>query len=118
MNEKIRIYLKEFIDNTQNNIDGALLLRKNGQLVYAILPDEIDKEKVALIGTILVSSCERACDELNKGNLKQIMVEGDFGKIILISHGNNEFIGALSTFKANNENTLTELKRTSELMKH
>lgn len=112
----VNIYIKELVDNTENNINGAVILQKNGHLINSILPEEIDENKIALIGTILVSSGERACDELNKGNLEQIVVNGDFGKLILISNGNNEFIGALGPIEANFDNILMELKLMSDLI--
>lgn len=116
-NHDINIYLKGLVDSTMNNINGVLVLRKNGQLVNSYLPDEIDEDKISLIGTILVGSCQRACDELNRGNLKQIMVGGDFGKIIFIHHGNDEFLGALVPFEANYDDVLKELELVDVLIK-
>lgn len=115
-NHDINLYLKELVESSLNNINGALVLRKNGQLVNSILPEEIDHDKISLIGTILVGSSQRACDELNRGNLKHIMVGGDFGKIIFISHGNDEFLGALVPFEASYDDVLKELEMVDVLI--
>ncbi|HHY00839.1 MAG TPA: hypothetical protein GX531_05645 [Methanothermobacter sp.] len=108
--KEIKIYLKQLVKGTQSNINGILIIQKNGQLINSFLPDHTDAQKISLIGTILVGSGERACDELNKGNLKQVMVGGDFGKIIFISNGDNEFLGALVPFETNYDDVLIELE--------
>ncbi len=116
-NQNINVYLKELVKSPLNNINGALVLHKNGQLVNSILPEEIEDDKISLIGTILVGSCQRACDELNRGNLKHLMVGGDFGKIIFIHRGNDEFLGALVPFEAKYDEVLNELEMVDVLIK-
>lgn len=108
--KEINIYLKQLVEGTQSNINGILIIQKNGQIINSVLPDQIDAQKISLFGTILVGSGERACDELNKGKLKQVMVGGDFGKIIFISNGDDEFLGALVPFETNYDDVLIELE--------
>ena len=43
--KEINIYLKQLVEGTQSNINGILIIQKNGQIINSVLPDQIDAQK-------------------------------------------------------------------------
>lgn len=71
------------------NIQGWILLSKEGLPIYSVLPIDTNDVLVSAISAAILSVSKRAVKELARGDLKRILIEGNEGIIILSEAGPN-----------------------------
>jgi hypothetical protein len=69
-------------------VEGAALVSADGLMISSALPDA-EQESVAAISAAMLSLGEKATNELDRGNLKEIYVKSDRGYALLTSVGEN-----------------------------
>jgi predicted regulator of Ras-like GTPase activity (Roadblock/LC7/MglB family) len=90
--EKLSNVLQNFVSAT-SDIQGAALVTPDGLPLASTLPGNMDEERVAAMSASLLSLGERIGQELARGTIDRIFVEGNTGYGILTSCGDD----ALST---------------------
>ncbi|WP_456471687.1 roadblock/LC7 domain-containing protein [Methanocaldococcus sp.] len=75
--------------NKTDGVKGSMVVGKDGLLIAAELPKDIDAELVGAMVSAAYGAAERAAEEINLGNIKQSMIEGEFGKVLMIDAGDN-----------------------------
>ncbi|MDJ0688831.1 MAG: roadblock/LC7 domain-containing protein [Xenococcaceae cyanobacterium MO_188.B32] len=78
--------LQRFVSSTPD-IQGAALVSPDGLPISSILSAEMDEERTAAMSAAILSLGERIGQELARGLVERIFVEGEKGYSILISCG-------------------------------
>jgi predicted regulator of Ras-like GTPase activity (Roadblock/LC7/MglB family) len=78
------------------NIQGWILLSKEGLPIYSVLPIDTNDVLVSAISAAILSVSKRAVKELARGDLKRILIEGNEGIIILSEAGPNYILCTLA----------------------
>ncbi len=84
-----------------SEIQGSAIISIQGLPIASALPkteygEEANDGIVSAMSAAIQSVSERAVQELSRGNLKRIMIEGDEGLIILSSAGDNAILCVLT----------------------
>jgi predicted regulator of Ras-like GTPase activity (Roadblock/LC7/MglB family) len=82
----IKLSLETSIQNSFGNnpdIQGAAIFNLQGFSIRSILPRDVDEAIVSAMSAAILSVSERAVEELERGKLKRILIEGIEGTIIL-----------------------------------
>ncbi|WP_456419576.1 roadblock/LC7 domain-containing protein [Methanocaldococcus infernus] len=82
MLEKILIEI-----NKTEGVKGSMVVGKDGLLIASQLPSDVDAELVGAMLSAAYGAAEKACEEIKLGKIKQAMIEGEFGKALMIDIG-------------------------------
>lgn len=113
LREDIGSLLKELLERAPGDINGVAVLRPDGLMISSALPSGTDEKRVAAMAAAMVGTSQRTCDELERGDLNQVVIDGAIGKAILSYAGKKAVLAALSPGEVNLGLALLELERTA-----
>jgi len=70
-----------------NGVNGSLVIGKDGLIIEAEVPRDIDSELVAAMSSAVFGTAERSTEEMKHDPLKQVTIEGDKGKTLMVEAG-------------------------------
>lgn len=68
--------------NDSRGVLGSAIVRRDGLMIAAVLPEDIDAKSLAAMTASTVGAGETAADSLNTGAVRKVIVEGEDGKLI------------------------------------
>lgn len=68
-----------------SDVEGAVLIARDGTLLVSILPKHIDKDKFASTVSIIIGSTNQAARELKYNGFQRTTIESDDAKIVISS---------------------------------
>ena len=95
------------------DIQGSSVISRDGLVIASDLSRETDEDTFAAMSATMQGAAETAVSELRQGNLRQIIVDADKGKIITISAGEKAILVILAKPKINLGLALLELGKAS-----
>lgn len=108
--EKLGMVLQNFVTAT-SDVQGAALVTPDGLPLAATLPGAMDEERVSAMSAAMLSLGERIGQELGRGGIDRIYVEGDQGYGILTNCGDDAVLLILADKKAKQGVLMLEIKR-------
>ena len=76
-------------------IQGSAIVSVQGLPIYSVLARDVNDGIVSAMSAAILSVSERAVEELARGDLKRILIEGNEGIIILSKAGQNAILCTL-----------------------
>jgi hypothetical protein len=108
--EKLGYILKNFVTGT-TDVQGAAVVTPDGLPLASSLPGEMDEERVSAMSAAMLSLGDRIGQELVRGSIDRIYVEGDEGFSILTSCGQDAVFLVLAGKAAKQGVLMLEIKR-------
>ena len=102
--------LQKFVSGTPD-IEGAALVSPDGLPISSVLSVGMDEERTAAMSAAMLSLGERIGQELSRGVIERIFVEGEKGYSILIGCGTEAVLLILATKAAKQGLLFLETKR-------
>ncbi|MDJ0633836.1 MAG: roadblock/LC7 domain-containing protein [Xenococcaceae cyanobacterium MO_188.B29] len=102
--------LQRFVSSTPD-IQGAALVSPDGLPISSILSSDMDEERTAAMSAAILSLGERIGQELARGLVERIFVEGEKGYSILVSCGTEAVLLVLAGKAAKQGLLFLETKR-------
>ena len=112
--EDIGSVLNELLERAPGDVTGAALFRPDGLMIASVLSQDTDEKRLAAMGAAIVGTAQRTCDELSRGDLGEIIIEGSTGKATFSFAGSKGILAVLSPKEVNLGLVLMEVERTSE----
>ncbi len=84
------------MEAVNSDIQGSSIVSIQGLPICSVLARDINDGIVSAMSAAILSVSERAVEELARGELKRILIEGDVGIIILSKAGNNAILCTLA----------------------
>nr|MDO8079878.1 roadblock/LC7 domain-containing protein [Candidatus Freyarchaeota archaeon] len=110
--DEIMSLIRDMEANTPG-IEASAVVSVQGLPIASAMPAEVDESVVAAMTAAMLSVGERAAHELVRGNLQQILLQGDEGYIIIKGAGTSAIITVLAKTDANLGLILMVLKKIS-----
>ncbi|MEM2144518.1 MAG: roadblock/LC7 domain-containing protein [Candidatus Jordarchaeaceae archaeon] len=110
--DEIMSLIRDMEANTPG-IEASAVVSVQGLPIASAMPIEVDESVVAAMTAAMLSVGERAASELVRGNLQQILLQGDEGYIIIKGAGTSAIITVLAKTDANLGLILMVLKKIS-----
>ena len=82
-------------------IKGSAVISRDGLIVASDLSENVDADTVAAMSAAMQGAAETAVQELNQGELNQIIIDSGKGKMISIGAGENAILVVLGDVKVN-----------------
>ena len=96
-------------------IEGMLLVTREGLPISSTtLPNTTDEDRMAAMSAAALNLAERVVEELEKGMLKEMVIKGDSGLILVVQVGEEAVLTATTSSDAKLGLILLELKRTAK----
>jgi predicted regulator of Ras-like GTPase activity (Roadblock/LC7/MglB family) len=112
---KLEGILQNLVTST-SDVQGAALVSPDGLPLASTLPSGMDEERVSAMSAAMLSLGERIGNELARGVIDRLYVEGDKGYGILTSCGEEAVLLVLASKAAKQGLLMLEIKRvTGEL---
>ncbi len=83
-----------------SDIQGSSIVSVQGLPICSVLARGVNDGIVSAMSAAILSVSERAVQELSRGNLKRILIEGEEGIIILSKAGENAILCVLAKDQA------------------
>lgn len=114
--EKLNAVLQNFVSGT-SDVQGAAIVTPDGLPLATLLPGGMDEERVAAMSAAMLSLGERIGNELARGGIDRIFVQGEKGYGVLTSCGEDAVFLVLAGESVKQGLLMLEIKRAvSELM--
>jgi len=98
------------VTNTAS-IQGAALVSPDGLALASVLPAEMDEERTAAMSAAMLSLGERIGNELARGNIERIVVEGEKGYGVMVGCGQEAVLLVLANADVKQGLLFLEIKR-------
>lgn len=79
------------------DLEAAALISEDGLVIASVLPQQVEEIRVAGMSATLLSLGTRAAAELARGGLKQVIIRGEKGYIVMINASAGTLLLVLST---------------------
>jgi predicted regulator of Ras-like GTPase activity (Roadblock/LC7/MglB family) len=107
---KLEGILQNLVTST-SDVQGAALVSPDGLPLASTLPSGMDEERVSAMSAAMLSLGERIGNELARGVIDRLYVEGDKGYGILTSCGDEAVLLVLASKAAKQGLLMLEIKR-------
>jgi predicted regulator of Ras-like GTPase activity (Roadblock/LC7/MglB family) len=111
--EKLQDILTSLRQNA-GDIEASAVVSIEGLMIAADLPRDTSKEKVAAMSAAMLSIGKRAAQELSRGRLNQMYLEGTEGAKILMASGEKALLVALTRPDSNLGLVFLEMRQAAE----
>jgi len=87
----LRSVLRE-LNSTSADIEASACISSDGFTLAAVLGDGVDPDRFGAMCASLLALAQRAAQEVQRGNLKLVLVEGEQGVMLLVQAGPNTIL--------------------------
>jgi uncharacterized protein len=102
--------LQNFVNQT-NDIQGAALVSLDGLSLASSLASGMDEERVSAMSAAMLSLGERICQELVRGDIERLFVEGAQGYAVLTGCGEDSVLLVMASSTVKQGLLMLEIKR-------
>lgn len=82
----VRSVLRE-LNASSADIEASAAITTDGFIIGAVLDKGVDEDRFAAMCASLLALAERAAEEISRGQMKQVMIEGSLGLMLLVHAG-------------------------------
>lgn len=101
------------LNATSSDIQASAVMTRDGHTLASVLEASVNSVRLGAMCATLLSLGERASQELSRGNLKQILIQGEEGYVLLMRVGEKAVLAVVSRPSANLGMMLVEARRTA-----
>ena len=88
------------LQSSSPDVEASALISDDGLMIASALPQHIDEGRVAGMSSTILSLGTRAARELERGNLREVLVRGEDGYAMLMASGGGTLLLVLATSAA------------------
>ena len=113
LDKKIRVILRK-LNSASGHIEASSVMTRDGISVASVLQDGVDTDRLGAMCASLLSLADTTAKELRRGNVQQLLLEGENGYILIMHIGNKAVLGVVAHPKAQLGMVLVEARKTAE----
>jgi len=99
------------LNSTSSDIHASAVMSRDGHTLASVLGETVNSVRLGAMCATLLSLGEKASLELNRGHLKQILIHGEEGYVLLLRIGEKAVLAVVSQPSANLGMMLVEARR-------
>lgn len=84
----VRSVLRE-LNSFSSDMEASAAITTDGFVIGAVLGEGVDEDRFAAMCASLLALADRAADEIKRGRLRQVLIEGDSGLMLLVHAGSD-----------------------------
>jgi len=82
----VRSVLRE-LNTSSGEIEASAAITTDGFIIGSVLDKGVDEDRFAAMCASLLALADRAAEEISRGQMKQVMIEGTQGVMLLVHAG-------------------------------
>ncbi len=98
MAQTISDQLDQVLINFERNVphvEATAIVSTDGLVIASRLPDKVEEDRVGAMGAAILSISKRSGEELNRGEMRRVLIEGTNGYLLIRSIGEFAILVAL-----------------------
>jgi len=112
---KIRSVLRDIVSRVPG-IEASAVISRDGLNTAAILGDHVDADQLSAMCAALLGLSDTTANELQLGHLKQVLLDGTNGLLLLVHIGKTHVLAVSATPKVNLGLCLIESKKSAKVL--
>ncbi len=105
------------LNSTSSDIEASAAITTDGFIIGAVLGDSVDPDRFAAMCASLLALAERAAHEISRGQLKQVLIEGEKGLMLLVQAGDDAVLAVAAKPTVNLGMVFIEARKTAAKVK-
>ncbi|MGD8576609.1 MAG: roadblock/LC7 domain-containing protein [Thiohalophilus sp.] len=93
--EKVRPILKR-LNAFSSDIEASAVMSRDGISLASVMRDNVDQDRLGAMCASMLSLGNKTSSELSRGNLKQVLIEGDSGCVLIVQIGQKAVLAVVS----------------------
>lgn len=102
------------LNGVSPDIEASAVVSGDGLVIASVLGDGVDPDRFGAMCASLLALADRAAQEISRGQLKQVLVEGELGTMLLVQAGNDAVLAVASRPTINLGMVFLEARRTAQ----
>jgi predicted regulator of Ras-like GTPase activity (Roadblock/LC7/MglB family) len=91
----VRSVLRE-LNASSSDIEASAAITTDGFIIGSVLDKGVDQDRFAAMCASLLALADRAAEEISRGKLKQLLIEGTQGLMLLVHAGGDAVLAVAS----------------------
>ena len=96
------------------DIEASAVISSDGLVMAAVLSTETDQDRFGAMCASLLALADRAAQEIGRGQLKQVLVEGEQGTMLLVHAGPDAVLAVAARPTVNLGMVFLEARKTAQ----
>ncbi len=84
------------LNGTSADIEASAVISTDGLMIAAVLPREMDEDRVGAMSAAMLSLGDRTSGELGRGELEQVLIKGDNGFVLMTHAGDDAVVTVMA----------------------
>lgn len=93
--QKIRPVLKR-LNAFSSDIEASAVMSRDGISLASVMRDNVDQDRLGAMCASMLSLGDKTSSELDRGRLKQVLIEGDNGCVLIVQIGQKAVLAVVS----------------------
>lgn len=89
------------LNSVSNEIEASAVMSRDGLSLASKIRRDVDPDRLGAMCASLLSLGNKTAKELNRGNLKQVLIEGDQGCVLIVHIGKSAVLAVVSKPSSN-----------------
>jgi predicted regulator of Ras-like GTPase activity (Roadblock/LC7/MglB family) len=102
------------LNGSSPDIEASATISRDGFIIGSVLGDEIDQDRFGAMCASLLALADRAAEEVSRGRLKQVLIEGESGLMLLVQAGPDAVLAIAAKPTLNLGRVFIEARKTAE----
>jgi predicted regulator of Ras-like GTPase activity (Roadblock/LC7/MglB family) len=94
LSDQLDAILGEFERNVPH-VEATAVVSTDGLVIASRLPDQVEEDRIGAMGAAILSISSRSGDELDRGEMERVLIEGETGYLLIRSIGEDAILVAL-----------------------
>ena len=95
LSDQLDIILNTFERNVPH-LQATAIVSTDGLVIASRLPDKVEEDRIGAMGAAILSISSRSGDELDRGDMERVLIEGKLGFFLLHSIGADAILVSLA----------------------
>lgn len=105
--------LRDLQAGTQD-VEASAVVSVDGLIMASSLPGGVDEDRISAMSAAMLSLGDRITDELKRGKLQRVYIEGSEGFIVLMAVGEDAVLTVMAKSKAKLGLVFLDMRRAAE----
>lgn len=114
--KSLRPILRAF-NGSSNEIEASAVITSDGFTLAWVLDESVDQDRYGAMCASLLALSNRAAQEIDRGTLKQVMIEGENGSMLLVQAGDDTVLALATKSTANMGMIFIDARKTAQKIK-
>lgn len=102
------------LNSISKEIEASAVMTRDGISLASKIRDDVNQDRLGAMCASLLSLSDKTAKELSRGNLKQVLIEGDQGCILIVQIGKRAVLAVVSKASSNLGMVFLEARKTAK----